>query len=479
MKQFPNLLHSKIVLQISVFTLLFIFYTFNLASQMVFIGDQGWFYLSARDLLLGKDFPLVGIPSSHPWLHQGAYWTYLLAIALKIGRFHPLAGGYMGILFGLLGVAAVYWVTKSFFTKRTAIITTLLYATSPLVVAHARMPYHTTPIPFFTTLFIYSLLQWIKGKVIFFPLTLSLLAILYNFEIATVLLVIPFLLIIVYGGIKKTKWFVTILNKKIIFTSVGAILLPMIPMLFYDIGHGFPQTIKFVAWVGYRILVLLGYPPLHPEILSPSKEFFYIFSLDKLTYYLFPSSSFLAILFFLVIIIGSIVYNIKTFLKKKINTSFLIICLITLFSLLGYIINQTPSEAYLPIVFSPFMVMAGFLANVILDKKGFMHPTLIVISLIVITNAIFIWKVHSTENQAGITLRQRMEVVEKIIKKVGNRPYSLHAIGEGSQFEAFLDNYRYLLWWKKYPPLSDPQKIQVILKEEKNNVKIIYQGTKE
>ncbi len=136
---------------------------------MVFIGDQGWFYLSARDLLVGKEFPLVGIPSSHPWLHQGAYWTYLLAIALSIGRFHPVAGGYMGILFGVLGVSAIYLVTKTFFTKRTAFIATSLYAVSPLVVAHARMPYHTTPIPFFyDSLYLLSFAMD-KRKSNFFP----------------------------------------------------------------------------------------------------------------------------------------------------------------------------------------------------------------------------------------------------------------------------------------------------------------------
>ncbi len=293
------------------------------------------------------------------------------------------------------------------------------------------------------------------------------------------MLVFPFLLIAVYGLIKKTKWFIPILNKKIIFTSLGAIILPMIPMLLYDIEHGFPQTFKFIAWLGYRILVLIGYPPLHPEISSPSREFFYIFSVDKLTYYFFPSNTYLAILIFLSIIIGSTVYIIKSLFESKINTSFLIIYLITIFSLLGYVINQTPSEAYLPILFSPLMMIAGFLANVILNKRGFLYPTLVAVLIIVITNVFFIWKIYSTENQVGITFRQRMEVVEKIIKKIGKRPYSLHAIGEGSQFESFLDNYRYLLWWKKYPPSSDPQKIQVILKEDKNKIKIIYKGIKE
>lgn len=107
-----------------------------------------------------------------------------------------------------------------------------------------------------------------------------------------------------------------------------------------------------------------------------------------------------------------------------------------------------------------------------------MYPTLVAVLIVVITNVIFIGKVYSTE-QNGITFRQRMDVIEKIIKKVGKRPYSLHAIGEGSQFRSFLDNYRYLLWWKNHPPLSDPQKIQVILKEEENKTEIIYKGIKE
>src|SRR5205085_6417561 len=53
------------------------------------------FYLSARDMLTQGTVPLVGIPSSRPWLHQGPWWTYILAISLWMGNFHPLAGVYL------------------------------------------------------------------------------------------------------------------------------------------------------------------------------------------------------------------------------------------------------------------------------------------------------------------------------------------------------------------------------------------------
>src|SRR6185312_14686775 len=67
-----------------------LFYKLN--EFMSFIGDQGWFYISARDMLLTGQIPLVGITSSHTWLHQGPFWTYLLAFALKIGDYNPVAG---------------------------------------------------------------------------------------------------------------------------------------------------------------------------------------------------------------------------------------------------------------------------------------------------------------------------------------------------------------------------------------------------
>src|SRR3989344_1721221 len=44
---------------------------YRLSETMTFIGDQGRDYLAARDMLLTGKWPLTGIPSSIPWLHQG------------------------------------------------------------------------------------------------------------------------------------------------------------------------------------------------------------------------------------------------------------------------------------------------------------------------------------------------------------------------------------------------------------------------
>src|SRR3990167_8267340 len=97
-----------------------------LPELMPFIGDQGWFYISARDMLLTGNIPLTGIASSHPWLHQGPFWTYILGIIVS------------------------------------------------------RIPYHTSLIPLLTLFYVYFLYKWVKGNVHYFPLAILMLSILYN-----------------------------------------------------------------------------------------------------------------------------------------------------------------------------------------------------------------------------------------------------------------------------------------------------------
>ena len=122
---------------------------FKLNELMMFIGDQGLFYLPARDMILYGTIPLVGPETSHPWIHHGALWTYVLAIILWLFQFNPLAPAYFIAILGVITIFLFYVTLNSMFDRRTAILGSILYATSPLIVMNARMPYHTSPIPFF------------------------------------------------------------------------------------------------------------------------------------------------------------------------------------------------------------------------------------------------------------------------------------------------------------------------------------------
>src|SRR3990167_5899378 len=191
-------------------------------TLMMFMGDQGWFYISARDMVLNGNIPLVGITSSHTWLHQGPLWTYMLAAALFVSNFNPLSGVILSSLIGTITIFIVYRIGSDFFSAKVGLAASLLYATSPLVIIHARMPYHTSPIPVFVALLFYSLLKVLRGKSMYFPIVILCLSLLYNFELATVVFFPSVLLVLGLGIYKREKWVRPLKSRKIIILSMAA-----------------------------------------------------------------------------------------------------------------------------------------------------------------------------------------------------------------------------------------------------------------
>jgi len=121
---------------------------YRLPEVMTFFGDQGRDYLAARDMLLTAKFPLVGIPSSVPWLHQGPFFIWLTALALKIGKFNPVAPAVLTSTLGVLTVYLTFTLASHWFSKKASLIASLIMTTAPLVVIHSRMPYHTSRFPY-------------------------------------------------------------------------------------------------------------------------------------------------------------------------------------------------------------------------------------------------------------------------------------------------------------------------------------------
>jgi len=216
-KKVKSFLKKNIVI-ICILLLSFFLRVYQLESQMMFIGDFAWFYLSARDLLLTHSIPLVGITSSQTWLHQGPLWTYMLAIVLKLFSFSPLSGGYLAAGIGVLSVAVVYQTGLELFSKKVGLICAFLFATSPLIIVFSRMPYHTSPIPLFITLLLLYTYRWLKKGPQYFPYVLLFCAILYNFELATFSVVPVVGGFFLYGFIKNVNTQNFTSQKKLFFT---------------------------------------------------------------------------------------------------------------------------------------------------------------------------------------------------------------------------------------------------------------------
>ncbi len=444
---------------------------YRIGETMPFISDQGWFYLSARDMLLTGNIPLVGIASSHPWLHQGPLWTYMLAFVFALSGFNPLNGAYLSIVIDILALIAIFKIGSCLFSKRVGLIAAIFYATSPLIIFNARMPYHTSPIPLFTILFIFFLYKWVTGSKYYFPLSIMALAILYNLELATAPFLFVFLIVLFFGLWKKKSWAGELKNKKILLFSFLAFFIPMLAVLIYDAYHNFPQTIGFITWIGYRALVLLGLSPLHPEIQTTTFNSVLTFAADSYQKLIFIDNPITALIIFISSICFFYYRLIKNMLKKNYQTNWILLALITTFSIISIFAIKTPSSAYLPMLFPGLIILTAlFFDGLIAVLSNLKYLFWFLIILIAVFNSHFF---ITTINKDYGSFSEKLKIAKQIITQANGKEYNLiwGEIGRDWQFQTL--NYEYLIWQLGGRGISHkPQKLQFIIKEYEKKIKV-------
>ncbi|MEK7605468.1 MAG: glycosyltransferase family 39 protein [Patescibacteria group bacterium] len=411
---------------------------------MPFYGDIGWFYLSARDLLLGKGFPLVGITSSHTWLHQGPLWTYFLSVALWLGNFDPLAGGYLSILLGILTVYCIYYIGKRMFSERVGVIAAFLYSLSPLVILNIRTPYHTTPIPIFALLYFMSIYLWVKGQKSFLGFSLFFLAILYNLELATVILVVPMVAFLMYGLWQK-KSYTKKIGKTDAFKAFLLGLIPMLPILIYDVTHGFKQTLIYGGWLFYSFTRgLLGF--LYGSSDTTEKIEVLNFLYSSLRSLIFFDNGLIALLLLGISFLWVAYLLFRQYKQSRINPAYVLVIFWFLLTVSILILNGVASDAYLPQLYPAIFLILALGA----DSLHRISPKLPYFIIIVV----FIFNIHSviTHNYfmaegEGIPLSSRQAIANEMISKSDSKAIIIKGEGIGSQFRSFTMPYEYLVWY--------------------------------
>ncbi|MBI2613668.1 MAG: glycosyltransferase [Candidatus Levybacteria bacterium] len=464
---FSNIGKYELLLGLTVATSVYLCFS-KIAELMPFIGDQGWFYLSARDMIVNGQIPFVGIASSHPWLHQGAFWTYLLAPFLWLFNFNPVAGAYLSIILGILSTIGIYILGVTLFSKRAGIIASILYTTSPLAVYYMRFPYHTSPIPLFIIMLIFSLYKITQNKMRYFPLTIFLLAILYNFEISTVILWGVLLSILTYKFFKQRKVFNKIFNKKIMLWSFLALITPLLPMILYDVRNGFPQTLKFMAWVLYKGASLFGFNTQHDFSINKILIMFdFLFvNFKKL---IFAQNNLISLLI-LVVVVSWGVYV----LFKKNDVSYKLIPLLFFIPLIFIVLNQVPSDAYLPTFFPVVILIFATFLDFVMNKRVMILPILIFLTFLIAGNINFMLKNDFLFDKSSklFTLEKRIHAVHRILNIANNKDYNLKGRGPGSEHESFTMNYEYLAWRMGHAPSKENESTKIYISESEHGIKI-------
>ena len=446
-------MQSKHFISLTMILLLALFVrTHRLTELMSFVGDQAWYYLSARDAILHGNVPLVGITASRTWLHQGALWTYLLIPILGMAKFHPVAPALFTSVLGVMTVGCVYAVARRFFNERTGLVAAFLYATSPLVIVNDRLPYHTTLTPIITLGILYVLYKLIHetdhGRKKYMPLLVISLVLMYLANLGGIIMVYVVVSFIATGFFLHEKWARVFLNKKLILQSAVMAGILLIPTILYDVSHGFPQTVKFVSWMISRpflVFVKQSTTSSWGDVIA-----FLGATLQKIIFY--PS-----VWIAMVVFIGSGALLTRSFhwrsYKKPIN----MLTIFTGLTLLGVLINKTASNAYTQVLFPGVIILLAYvLANYI---KGTM--LWFILALLAFVN---VYSLMGDNYGVMIPMKERLAKASEIAKEKSG--YIIGGDGPGSEFRSFTMNTEYLTWWLGNGPATGSAQVIYIMSEK-------------
>lgn len=209
---------------------------YRLEELMTYLGDEGRDMLILMDILEGRNFPLIGPPTSVGELYLGPIYYYFIAPFAWLFRMNPIGPAVFVAILGALTIPLIYLVMKNFFNSSSALFSALLYTISPLIVKFSRSSWNPNPMPFFCLLLILALFYWQKlkkGK--FLYLAVICFGIMLQLHYLVVLLA-PFLVFVIYRLGKGRR------NKKTYLYSLLIFFLLLSPLLLFDLKHGFVNT---------------------------------------------------------------------------------------------------------------------------------------------------------------------------------------------------------------------------------------------
>lgn len=452
MSSFPQILKTHAVFVVILLLALFL-RSWQLSEKMIFFADAGRDFLAAQQAIDQKQLPLLGIPSSVPRFRQGPLMVWIIIQTQLATGLNPLHVAWGMIIFSGLTLCLIYWIVRNSVSATAAYIASLFFAVSPLAIAHARMPYHISPIPLFTILFIYSLLK-LDQKWSTKNLFLAVLSwgVLFQFELA----VTPLFLVILWIGWKHKKK----LKRSWQPLTLG-LLVGLLPQLVFDLTHKFAHLGGFAIWVMYRIVASFGYRQDHQFSISRITE-----TVDRFQLYWTRISTVDRPILSLIIIAIIIAITLIIIKHWKQATSFEKISVLS-FSILSfaYFIHGSPSEAYFPpfLVFFPLLIGIAFQRLQKLELKRVFAMFLILLAFVNITNIrknnFFVEPIASTFSY-GPGLAEQEKVVQFIGKKVMDDSYQLLSVDEGAHFETYLNTYQYLAKWNGQQVIS-PQSDEI------------------
>jgi len=470
----PKFLKENIILLLILAIAVFLRF-YRLPSLLAFGGDVARDYLVARDITLKGEIPLVGSPTSVPWLYQGAFFTYILGIVLWIGKYNPLSGGYFVGVMGVVGVLGTYFLGKKLFSEKIGLLSALFYATSPLIVLFDRYPYHQSLISIFTMFFIFSLWKMTK-KIKYIFLSFFLFGLLMQLELSNLVL-LPILLIWLFMYRERVQF-------KLLALSGFVFLFTWLPKIIYDLRNGFTQTLGFVAWVIHKLPVVSTFVNdrgVNVSFVERITSIFVYFS--RIIFWPSFGVSILIFIFFIFLLVKEYLKEFRGEIKGEVKGNSINLLLLWIFvPILGFLVQGSPSESYIPVLFGAIALLVGVGLSLPRRRLGRLVADLFIVSLgifnvyFILSNDFFVKTGKRSVVDKNYNLGQSFELNEEMARFVvgdaNGRKFSLVPLGSYGNFSSSVLNLNYLTWYFGNEPSEEREKLQYFIYDKEDNIKI-------
>jgi GT2 family glycosyltransferase len=438
---------------------------YKIREAFTFNGEIGDNLLDIKDYYLNRQLPLVGPPTSHPWLYFGPIYYWIYGPILVFSGFNPLSHAYFGASVSVLTVFVNYVFTKKYWGEKVALLSTLLIAASPLYLALSFMARFFNFVALLIYPFIYFLIEFLKGRNNYMFWMFFVLGVMFSFHYTPIILVPAVYLLIFKSKIKLTLNLI----KKL---TIG-LTLPLLPLFIYDAENRFVMFTKLLLWIPYRIAGFAGIIPKNNLTFATLTK-----TIDSFVEYmgfLFIPKSFVGIYphVSILLIITIVYYLIRSKMLRERKLIYLPVVIVSVGFIPLFIHGEPPFHYFIPLL--PFipLILSIYVFKIIKNsnlRKIFIFG--FVLLAVINTADLINMKNEFIQNESkALYYNVNHEVAEAVVNDASGDSVWLRRVGGLDEYEGdFAQNYQYLMWWFG----NEPVKVGSVVVDGSKKPKVKY-----
>lgn len=432
---------------------------YRLPEYMTFLGDEGRDAMIIKKILVERDLPFIGPPTSVGNIYLGPFYYYMMAASMTIFWLNPVAAAGMVALIGVATVFLVYYLARQFFGVLPAVVSGVLYALSPVNITYSRSSWNPNPAPFFALLAFVGLYQARQSKnFLWFILSgMALGAAVQMHYLALILIPIIGLLWlqeILKTGRREYQHF--------ILGTIGAFaafLLLITPLILFDFKHNFMNYRAMAAMftqsdssVGFSVINTLGrIVPIYHNLLIGR--------------YLGTENVFLTFGLSVAVFVSALTFVYSRVKRLEIRWPYFALGVWLVIGLVGLsFYKQEIYDHYLGFLNPvPFLLLGGFVGH--FKGKQRLILSLIILLVVGTLNIVKVPLQNSPNNQ----LQRTQQIARFVIVESKNQPFNFALLAEqnyDAAYQYYLDLYGHK---PKIAPLEITDQLFVVCEDKECN----------